>query len=146
MVSRFIPMNQWQIDISTRKIYTYIIIYILSSWYDKRWIRPDISCLRKITLLLSNILMHTCCRRHVEVKASAFYGRGSGFILVNHLRCTGNESSLQLCPKQNHPVHCVHSEDVGVSCFNGILSYFLGYYMVEFIKHNAMQKVTKCCR
>nr|XP_034326622.1 uncharacterized protein LOC109620900 isoform X2 [Crassostrea gigas] len=64
--------------------------------------------------------------RHVEVKASAFYGRGSGFILVNHLRCTGNESSLQLCPKQNHPVHCVHSEDVGVSCFNDCPSFTYG--------------------
>lgn len=68
--------------------------------------------------------MHTCCRRHVEVKASTFYGQGSGLILMNPLKCTGNESSLQLCPKQIYPSYCVHSEDVGVSCFNGILSYF----------------------
>lgn len=85
--------------------------------------------------------MHTC-RRHVEVKAFAFYGQGSGLILTNHLSCTGNESSLQLCPKQKYPVkNCVHSEDVGVSCFNGILSYFFGYYMLEFIERPMAGKI-----
>lgn len=68
--------------------------------------------------------MHTCCRRHVEVKAFAFYGQGSGLILMYLLRCTGNESSLQLCPQEKYPSYCDHSEDVGVSCFNGILFYF----------------------
>lgn len=61
----------------------------------------------------------------MEVKASAFYGRGTGLILMNLFKCTGNESSLQLCQKQKYPSKCNHSEDVGVSCFNGILTYFL---------------------
>lgn len=75
---------------------------------------------RKITTIF-NYCISSHCRRHVEVKDNAFYGRGSGLILMSDLRCTGNEISIQLCQRIEYPSGCSHSEDVGVSCFNGIL-------------------------
>ncbi|XP_025103049.1 A disintegrin and metalloproteinase with thrombospondin motifs adt-1-like isoform X4 [Pomacea canaliculata] len=48
---------------------------------------------------------------------SAMYGRGSGPILFNYLRCVGHETSLALCRHWGLYKHnCGHWEDVGVVC------------------------------
>jgi len=47
----------------------------------------------------------------------ARYGEGSGRVWLDDVRCTGNELSLEQCPKAAWGDHnCVHSEDAGVSC------------------------------
>ncbi len=53
------------------------------------------------------------------IAATAFgqarFGQGSGPIVLDDLRCTGNESDLFSCPGTlNH--NCNHREDAGVNC------------------------------
>ena len=46
---------------------------------------------------------------------SAFFGQGSGPILLDDVACVGNESRLVGCQyTANH--NCGHNEDVGVVC------------------------------
>ncbi|XP_041455891.1 deleted in malignant brain tumors 1 protein-like [Lytechinus variegatus] len=49
----------------------------------------------------------------------AIYGEGSGDIILDNVRCLGNETDLYSCPS-NLPLHhdCAHSEDAGVRCSN----------------------------
>lgn len=56
----------------------------------------------------------------VPVKG-AFFGQGSGSILLDDLTCTGMEQTLLNCTNRggNRPLlssDCDHSEDAGVKC------------------------------
>uniref|UniRef100_A0A3B5AAV9 Neurotrypsin n=1 Tax=Stegastes partitus TaxID=144197 RepID=A0A3B5AAV9_9TELE len=47
----------------------------------------------------------------------AHFGKGSGRVWLDEVRCTGNELTLEQCPKGAWGEHnCLHSEDAGVSC------------------------------
>uniref|UniRef100_A0A7M4EC06 Serine protease 12 n=1 Tax=Crocodylus porosus TaxID=8502 RepID=A0A7M4EC06_CROPO len=47
----------------------------------------------------------------------AYFGEGSGPVLLDEVRCTGNELSIEQCPKSSWQEHnCGHKEDAGVSC------------------------------
>ncbi|XP_046303083.1 neurotrypsin isoform X2 [Marmota monax] len=47
----------------------------------------------------------------------AYFGEGSGPIMLDEVRCTGNELSIEQCPKSSWGEHnCGHREDAGVSC------------------------------
>ncbi|KAM5306679.1 neurotrypsin isoform 3-T3 [Glossophaga mutica] len=47
----------------------------------------------------------------------AHFGAGAGPVLLDEVRCTGNELSLEQCPKSPWGEHnCGHGEDAGVSC------------------------------
>uniref|UniRef100_A0A3P9DDF5 Neurotrypsin n=1 Tax=Maylandia zebra TaxID=106582 RepID=A0A3P9DDF5_9CICH len=47
----------------------------------------------------------------------AHFGKGSGRLWLDEVRCTGNELTLEQCPKSAWGEHnCLHSEDAGVSC------------------------------
>ncbi len=51
-------------------------------------------------------------------RKDAYYGEGSGSILLNDVQCIGNESYIWDCDHSGWKVdNCVHSEDVGVDCY-----------------------------
>jgi hypothetical protein len=50
-------------------------------------------------------------------RSEAFYGQGSGDILLDNVGCAGNETRLIDCRNNGIGVHnCRHSEDAGVTC------------------------------
>ena len=46
---------------------------------------------------------------------SAFFGQGTGSIVLNNVKCTGSEARLVDCPS-GRVTSCSHSEDAGVRC------------------------------
>ena len=50
-------------------------------------------------------------------RGEAFYGEGSGQILLDDVNCVGTEIQLLQCPHSGIGIHnCGHHEDAGVVC------------------------------
>ena len=49
---------------------------------------------------------------------NAYYGQGTGPILLDDVSCTGTEGRLVSCPYDSNTADCSHSEDAGVRCNN----------------------------
>ncbi|NXN34674.1 DMBT1 protein, partial [Nycticryphes semicollaris] len=64
------------------------------------------------------------CGPAIAAPGHAYFGQGSGDILLDNVNCMGNEVSLSQC---NHPgwrIHnCAHYEDAGVVC-SGAVTFF----------------------
>ena len=57
------------------------------------------------------------CGEAMAARPEAFFGPGGGTILLDNLKCRGDEASLQGCSHIAWDVHnCDHSEDAGVTC------------------------------
>ena len=53
-----------------------------------------------------------------SVKTSAYFGEGSGLIVLDNVNCNGGEFSIFGCSHSNFGEHnCRHYEDVGVVCY-----------------------------
>ena len=50
-------------------------------------------------------------------RGGAYFGQGSGSIILDDVQCTGNELSIFSCSYNRIGSHnCGHSEDAGVVC------------------------------
>ena len=50
-------------------------------------------------------------------RSNAYYGQGSGLIMLTNIGCTGEELNLLNCTYYGYGVtSCSHSEDAGVLC------------------------------
>ncbi|XP_070839400.1 scavenger receptor cysteine-rich domain-containing group B protein [Chaetodon trifascialis] len=57
------------------------------------------------------------CGKAMVARVESFFGPGTGTILLDNLKCSGTEDSLQECSHISWQVHnCDHSEDAGVTC------------------------------
>ena len=53
-----------------------------------------------------------------SARVSAYFGKGSGLILLDNVNCNGRESSVFACQHSSFGEHdCKHNEDAGTICF-----------------------------
>jgi deleted-in-malignant-brain-tumors protein 1 len=65
------------------------------------------------------------CGDAVSTLGEAYFGPGSGFILLDDVQCSGTEVSLGQCSHADWFVHnCGHEEDTGVICSGKLFSIF----------------------
>ena len=51
-----------------------------------------------------------------SARSGAYFGQGSGSILLNNVNCSGNESSIFGCDNRYDVDGCSHHQDAGVVC------------------------------
>ncbi|KAG7264229.1 hypothetical protein CRUP_014130 [Coryphaenoides rupestris] len=56
------------------------------------------------------------CGSALAAKNHAYFGQGSGLIVLDDVGCKGHEMSLKECPHAGFPNDCSHLEDAGVIC------------------------------
>ncbi|XP_029375712.1 scavenger receptor cysteine-rich domain-containing group B protein [Echeneis naucrates] len=85
-------------------------MYLNSGWgtiCDDAWDLPDAQV----------VCRQLGCGEATAALGEAFFGPGSGTILLDNLKCSGVEASLQECSHISWNVHnCDHSEDAGLTC------------------------------
>ncbi|MED6252634.1 Scavenger receptor cysteine-rich domain-containing group B protein, partial [Ilyodon furcidens] len=85
-------------------------MYLNSEWgtvCDDAWDLPDAQVVCRLV----------GCGEATQAWGEAHFGPGTGTILLDNLKCSGAEASLQECSHISWKVHnCDHSEDAGVTC------------------------------
>ena len=77
-------------------------------------VRPPINCKK---FCLRSLSLREFFFTGAIARPRAYFGRGTGAILLDQLRCTGTETRLVNCPSNPLGIHdCSHSEDAGVTC------------------------------
>ena len=59
----------------------------------------------------------------------AYFGQGTGTVLLNRLECNGTETNIGHCNKNPLPDNCTHSTDAGLMCLRKY--YILGSYKMS---------------
>ena len=73
-------------------------------------------------------------------RTNAYYGRGTGLIMISYVGCTGEEPNLLNCTHSGYGrTYCGHSEDAGVRCPGRQLVLLLLKLALKFIPLNSFQ-------
>ena len=70
----------------------------------------------------NNTGTHCICLGSPSTYDRAYFGQGSGIILLSGVTCNGTEASLLLCQHSNSIIgstSCSHTSDVAISCSSG---------------------------
>ena len=65
---------------------------------------------------MSIVLCFSSLSTDATALSFAFFGQGTGPIVLDDVRCAGTEDRLVDCPHDPSTVDCVHSEDASVRC------------------------------
>uniref|UniRef100_A0A671G1L9 Soluble scavenger receptor cysteine-rich domain-containing protein SSC5D n=1 Tax=Rhinolophus ferrumequinum TaxID=59479 RepID=A0A671G1L9_RHIFE len=87
----------------------------LEVWHGGRWgsVCDDSWDLRDAAVACGEL----GCGAALAAPGGAFFGEGAGPILLDDLRCRGNETALRFCPSRPWGQHdCHHREDAGAVC------------------------------
>ncbi|NWR95842.1 DMBT1 protein, partial [Furnarius figulus] len=69
------------------------------------------------------------CGTAIAALGSAYFGQGSGNIVLDNVRCNGNEMSLLRCNHSGWRIHnCAHYEDAGVVCSGAVTFSFSKHF------------------
>ena len=84
-------------------------------WYSNQW---NTVCDDHWDISDANVVCHQLgYGGAVAAHQSAYFGQGSGQILLDDVQCTGTETSLFSCSHRGTRIHnCGHSEDASVTC------------------------------
>uniref|UniRef100_A0A8D1UIR7 Soluble scavenger receptor cysteine-rich domain-containing protein SSC5D n=1 Tax=Sus scrofa TaxID=9823 RepID=A0A8D1UIR7_PIG len=94
----------------------------LEVWHGGRWgsVCDDAWDLRDAAVACREL----GCGGALAAPGGAFFGEGAGPILLDDLRCRGNETALRFCPARPWGQHdCHHREDAGAVCDGMPLGY-----------------------
>uniref|UniRef100_A0A8C5VIQ5 Soluble scavenger receptor cysteine-rich domain-containing protein SSC5D n=1 Tax=Microcebus murinus TaxID=30608 RepID=A0A8C5VIQ5_MICMU len=94
----------------------------LEVWHGGRWgsVCDDAWDLRDAAVACREL----GCGGALAAPGGAFFGEGSGPIILDDLRCRGNETALRFCPARPWGQHdCHHREDAGAVCDGMPLGY-----------------------
>ncbi|KAM5296915.1 soluble scavenger receptor cysteine-rich domain-containing protein SSC5D isoform 2-T2 [Glossophaga mutica] len=94
----------------------------LEVWHGGRWgsVCDDAWDLRDAAVACREL----GCGAALAAPGGAFFGEGAGPILLDDLRCRGNETALRFCPSRPWGQHdCHHREDAGAVCDGMPLAY-----------------------
>lgn len=102
-------------------------------FYDGRWGTVcDDSFDRRDAMVVCSILGINFGSSYIATYDSAYFGRGTGSIIIDELGCSGNEWGLSQCPSLPWYTHdCGHGEDVGINCYSPPTSYPWWYQTTE---------------
>ena len=92
-------------------------------WSADNWAGEQVSC-------FVLILLHDCVPTGGTARSSAYFGQGTGSILLDDVQCVGTELFLTNCTHSSTH-NCGHYEDAGVTCdgeFKVLYSKFLHLY------------------
>ena len=69
-----------------------------------------------------------------SARVSAYFGEGSGLILLDNVNCNGRESSIFDCNQRKYGEnYCLHSEDAGVTCYGEFSRGIYLFYCINCI-------------
>ena len=78
---------------------------------------------------LYNVISPLCVG---TARGSAYFGSGTGSILMDDIQCTGTELALSNCPHTTSH-NCAHSEDAGVSCSRKLIQNHNYWNFISFL-------------
>ena len=66
----------------------------------------------------------------IATRGNTIYGEGNGQIWLNNLSCFGTELTIEDCSHSGWGIEeCSHTEDAGVKCANGNLTFYACNYV-----------------
>lgn len=110
----------------------------------------DYSCYSVIILCIgTHFLYSSYIHAHIAdsiARSNAYFGQGSGSILMNNVGCTGSESRLIDCSYSSSTSSCSHSEDAGVQCYSRkLIRQLINECKVRAIPHAWKVAPTELC-